>query len=806
MKCMNRTEQALRESEERFRVMSSSAQDAIIMMDDEGRITFWNEAAERIFGYSTQQATGMLVHDLLAGPGYRERYERVFPARRNSGEGPAVNRTIELTALRRGGTEIEVELSLSSVRIRGRWNALAIVRDVTERKRAEKELRFSNQRLDLLVETAAMLSLSDAPQEVIDSLCRKVMEFLDCQAFFNYLVDYDMKRLHLNACGGIPEDDIRRMEWLDYGVGLCGCSARDGLRLVVEELQDLDDQYTALVRPFGIQAYACHPLIAQGQVLGTLSFCSRTRKRFNDNELSLMKTVADQVSIALDRRRSAERIAGSELKFRALFENSRDAIFLISEDLSFSDCNRAALEMFKCGRGELLENRPYRFSPELQPDGSVSQQKAEALMDAALRGNPQGFEWVHRRSDGSLFDAFVVLNSFETGGKLMMQSIVRDISTRKKFEAALRESELRFRALVETTSDWIWEIDENEVYTYAGPKITEYLGYRPEEVIGIRHYDLMTTGEQRSFKAKFRSISQKRKPFYALEKRNLHKSGETVILETSGVPVFDRDGRFRGYRGIDRDVTERRLLEQQFLHARKMDAVGQLASGVAHEFNNIISAIKGYGDLLLPRMADDPEGKRFTIQMSELADRAAILTRDLLNFGRKQGGNPVPMDLTATVRKTENLLKWILGDAIELVMELQERILPVMLVSGHLEQLLINLATNARDAMPDGGVLTVKTGVAERLVDCAGSSLAEDGASYAMVTVTDTGSGMDEATMEKIFEPFFTTKEVGKGTGLGLTMVYGIVRQHGGFINVDSRQGVGTTFAVNFPLICEKTG
>jgi PAS domain S-box-containing protein len=801
MEDMRRAEEELRESEERFRVMTSSAQDAIVMMDDEGRVTFWNEAAERIFGYSKQEALGTVVHDLLAKPGYREQYRRAFSEWQATGQGPVVNKTIELTALRKDGVEIPVELSLSSFRIRGRWNALAVTRDITERKRSDAELRKSNQRLDLLADTAAQLLLSESPQEVIDSLCRKVLSFLDCQAFFNYLVDDDRKRLHLNACGGIPVEDVRKMEWLDYGVGLCGCSARDGSRLVVEDLQDTDDQYTALVRPFGIQAYACHPLMAQGQVLGTLSFCSRTRRRFNDDELSLMKAVADQVAIALDRKRSAERIASSEQKFRAIFENSRDAIFLIAEDHSFAECNPAAMEMFRCGKSELLEKRPYSFSPYLQPDGRVSREKAEELLDAALRGTPQGFEWIHHRADGSRFDAYVVLNSFELGGKIMMQSIVRDISARKKAEAALRESELRFRALVETTSDWIWEINEDDVYTYAGPKIMEYLGYEPDEVIGLSHYDLMPPNEVRHFKTRFHAISRKRRPFYALEKKNLHKNGTIIILETSGVPVFDKHGAFRGYRGIDRDVTERKMLEQKFLHAQKMDAVGQLASGIAHEFNNIIMAIIGYGNLLLPRMEGDAEGRKFTTQLLVLATRAATLTHDLLTFGRKQGVNPTPVDLNGTIRKTESLLRWLIGESIELKVELQEGVLPVLLVSGQIEQLLINLATNARDAMPDGGLLTVQTATVAGGEDCLKAGLPGDAGNYALVSVSDTGTGMDEKTRGKIFDPFFTTKEAGKGTGLGLTTVYGIVRQHKGHIRVDSKPGHGTTFSVYLPLI-----
>jgi PAS domain S-box-containing protein len=217
---------------------------------------------------------------------------------------------------------------------------------ITERKRVEEVLKKSNQRLDLLAGTASMLLESDSPQEVIDSLCRKVLAFLNCDAFFNYIVDYDKQRLHLNACGGIPDIDVRKMEWLDYGEGLCGCSARDGSRLVVENLQDIEDQYTALVRPFGIQAYACHPLISQGRVIGTLSFCTRTKSHFTDDELSIMKSVADQVAIAIDRKLSTELMSRSKKKFREIFENARDAISSW-EDSSFLNPGGGTVQMRK---------------------------------------------------------------------------------------------------------------------------------------------------------------------------------------------------------------------------------------------------------------------------------------------------------------------------------------------------------------------------------------------------------------------------------------------------------------------------
>lgn len=221
----------------------------------------------------------------------------------------------------------------------------------------DSALHKSNKRLELLVETSSQLLESDKPQEVVDMLCKKVLAYLDCDAFFNFLVDDEKKRLHLNSFGGIPEEEAVKLEWLDYGVGLCGCSARDGKRLIVNNLQDIRDQYTGLVRPFGIQAYACHPLISQGRVLGTLSFCSRNRTCFTEDELSLMKAVADQVAIAINRKRTEEELlrARDELEHRVA-ERTREleiANKLLVEEIA----ERARIDQVLLRLNEELEQK-----------------------------------------------------------------------------------------------------------------------------------------------------------------------------------------------------------------------------------------------------------------------------------------------------------------------------------------------------------------------------------------------------------------------------------------------------------------
>jgi PAS domain S-box-containing protein len=633
----------------------------------------------------------------------------------------------------------------------------------------------------------------------------------------------------------------------------------------------------------------------------------------------------------------------------------------------------------------------------------------------------------------------------------LLESFI-DITDRKLTEEALRASEERFRSLTESASDWIWEVDQYGVYTYSSPKVKDLLGYEPNEIIGKSPFDLMPIDELQRISEIAHSIIDSRMPFAALENTNLHKDGRRVILETSGVPIFDKDCNFLGYRGIDRDITERKKAEEeiikhlsllnstiestadgllvvdidgkivkfnhkfirmwnmpesileardddkvlsfvsdqlkdpesflskvkelyahpnkksfdviefkdgryferysqpqeiegkilgrvwsfrdvtdkkkaiaslktseekyrllfenasdaifvaqdemvkfpnpqlslllgysyeeltgvpfrnfihpedcdmvvekhnkrlqglkmpstysfraitksdeilwvevskvlitwggrpatltflrditrqkkmeaQLLQAQKMEAIGQLAGGVAHDFNNLLTAIIGYGHLLKGEAGQDDRMNAYVGHILNAAERAAILTNDLLTFSRKQIINPKPVNLSKIIMNMESLLLRVIGEDIELSTVLTDTDLIIMADSTQIDQILMNLATNAQDAMPKGGSLIIST---DR-VEMNGEYIRRYGygkpGSYALLSVEDTGTGMDENIRGRIFEPFFTTKEVGKGTGLGLSMVYGIVKQHEGYINVYSEPGRGTTFKILLPLI-----
>jgi PAS domain S-box-containing protein len=298
---------------------------------------------------------------------------------------------------------------------------------------------------------------------------------------------------------------------------------------------------------------------------------------------------------------------------------------------------------------------------------------------------------------------------------------------------------------------------------------------------------------------------------YDLELDMVRPDGQVRKTLTRGKIVKDKSGHVVRLHGIVRDITERKKaeeekekLEDQLRHAQRMEAVGQLAGGVAHDFNNILTAIIGYGNLLQMNMKEDDPQRIHIEQILSASNRGANLTQSLLAFSRKQVINPQPIDLNSVVTKIEKLLLRVIGEDIKLKTICAEEAVTGMADSGQIEQVLMNLATNARDAMPVGGVLIIETGLVEIEEEFIKTHGYGKPGKYALISVTDSGIGMDEKTREKIFEPFFTTKEVGKGTGLGLSMVYGIIKQLDGFINVYSELKKGTKFKIYLPLIKAK--
>jgi two-component system cell cycle sensor histidine kinase/response regulator CckA len=366
----------------------------------------------------------------------------------------------------------------------------------------------------------------------------------------------------------------------------------------------------------------------------------------------------------------------------------------------------------------------------------------------------------------------------------------------------LRESEAFLKSIVDNIPAMVFVKDAAELRYVAINKAGEdLLGYSREEMLGKNDLDFFPEEQAAFFTLKDREVLTQGDLLEIPEETIKTRSGEDRILRTKKIPLFDSEGNTRYLLGIAEDITDRKHLEEQLLQSQKMEAIGQLAGGVAHDFNNILMVIMGYGNMLKMDLGLDTSQKDKLELIIEAADKAAQLTRGLLAFSRKQEMKPRVVNLNDVVQQVEKFLVRIIGEDVHLTSHLDKTDLLVKIDSGQIEQVLINLATNARDAMPKGGILTIGTGFLD--IDALfvhANGYGEPGR-YALISVSDTGIGMDEKTKNRVFEPFFTTKEVGKGTGLGMAIVYGIIRQHRGFINVYSEPQIGTTFRIYIPLI-----
>jgi PAS domain S-box-containing protein len=533
------------------------------------------------------------------------------------------------------------------------------------------------------------------------------------------------------------------------------------------------------------------PILSQQRLVTTLVF--------------VFTTVAGLVILLWWRQQHA-RIASafcrSELERRSLTtrldditRNAYDIILLYDKEGRIVDANDRAIEVYGYQRELLfgMEARDLRAPEALAEFGS--------RWDKTVNKEGSCLETMHRRSDGSVFPVEVCTRLVTIDSRTFRQSIIRDISERKRAEETLKKSEQRFRALSEqfhtlldAIPDSIFLTSDNRI-SWANKATTRQFGA-----------DL--AGFEGTFC--FHTLQKRAEPCDECPALRAIASGQTenTIMTTSDnrtidlrtVPVFDADGQVRGVIEIGRDITEQRRTEEQLRHAQKMEAIGTLAGGIAHDFNNILTSVIGYGSLLLMKMAESDPLQSYVVHILTAADRAAALTQGLLAYSRKDASDLRSIDLNDIIKRVDHFLSRIIGEDVELTVIPADAPLTVLGDAGQIEQVLMNLATNARDAMPDGGSLLIEskeTEIDESFISFHGFGTA---GRYALITVSDSGSGMYEATREHIFEPFFTTKEVGKGTGLGLAIAYGIVKQHLGFINVYSEPGKGTTFRLYFPL------
>jgi two-component system, cell cycle sensor histidine kinase and response regulator CckA len=719
------------------------------------RFTFVSRRAEELLGYPVQQWlaepdfwAGRLVHpdDRIWAPAF---------CRRASEEGR--DHRFEYRAVAADGRVVWLRDIVRVVRgADGRRHLRGVMFDITEQKRAEEALRESEQRFRSLIENISDIIV------VVDAEQRLRYLSPSAERVLGYPVDAMLGRaLHEFVH---PEDmpalDARIRRWLLAGSGETSAArfqARDGswrfLQVSGRAHEFADDGPTA--------------------VLAARDVSEQTR---SDAEL---------------RRQRAY--------FVRLFEDSPEAIVLLDEADRVLRINHEFSRLFGYDADEAA-GRPIT-------DLVVPQERREeslALSRRAARGERVGLETVRRRRDGGLVEVSILAVPVEVdGGGVQVYGIYRDISAWRRAEAALHESELHMRSLLEGVRAVVWERDaESLEFRYVSPGVERILGYPLEQwYADAAHWTATLHPDDRArVRACLAGATNSREA--TIEYRAIDSDGATVWLRDMVHVVREGDGQPGRLRGVTLDITDEKSLEEQLRQAQKMEAIGRLAGGIAHDFNNVLTAIQGHAQLLFEGLEEQSPLREDAEEVRRAATRAASLTRQLLAFSRRQILKPEPLDLNGIVAGVEKMLRRVIGEDIDFEATLAPDLGRVSADPGQIEQVLLNLAVNARDAMPRGGrlwITTSNTVLGEEIT----SRYVHPGrpGPYVQIQVGDTGSGMPPEVRERVFEPFFTTKEQGKGTGLGLSTVYGIVKQSSGYIFVASEEGQGTTVDIYLPIL-----
>jgi PAS domain S-box-containing protein len=701
--------------------------------------------------------------------------------------------------------------------------AVFIVREEQKRRRVEEALQKSEEQAKQLAQENAMMaeigriiSSSLNIEEVYKSFSDKVKELIPFDRITIGLINSEEGTHTIPYVDGVVVSERQP----GAIVSLTGTTlekvlkTRKGVFIRMDDENEIAGKFPGLLPDFqsGLRSALTVPLISRDQVIGALALRSTLPGIYTERDLRLAQGIGNQIAGAIANaqlygrlREIEESLRRSEGKFRELYDSAPVGYHEFDMEGRITNVNRADQEMLGYSRKELIGEYVWKFTLE---EDIAHREILEKL--AGLRPPGHSFERTYRRKDGMTLPVLLQdrLNTDDQGKVTGMKVAIQDIAEQKRTEKALRESEERYRQLVELSPEAVF-VHINGKFVYINPAATRLFNLSaPEEVIGKSIFDFYHPDYHEVIRERSKQIQDKRKPVESIEQKYIRADGQIIDVEVTGAPIT-----YNGEQGVltvARDISERvradvekTTLQEQLRQSQKMEGIGRLAGGIAHDFNNLLTVIKGYSQLSLSELRKGDPLRENIEEIRNAADRAADLTRQLLAFSRRQILEFKTLDLNQLTQDMEKMLRRIIGEDIELMIYPGEDLGSVRTDPGQLEQVIMNLAVNARDAMPSGGKLILETDNVFLDEEYARHHISVKPGSYVRLSITDTGCGMTPEVSEQIFEPFFTTKEIGKGTGLGLSTVYGIVKQSDGNIWVYSESGKGTTFKIYLPRMDE---
>ncbi len=499
-------------------------------------------------------------------------------------------------------------------------------------------------------------------------------------------------------------------------------------------------------------------------------------------------------------KQAEQALQQTERKYRLIFEEAIVGIYQTTPDGRLLSANPAMARMYGYDSPEEMMSCVSNIDTQLYVDPARREELKRLMRE---QGAVRHFETEVYRKDGCKIWLWTNARAVREGDTIVRyEGSLEEITDRKRLEDQLGQAQQQYRDIVENAVIGIFQSTPGGRYLSVNPAMAHMLGYdSPQELVeGMTDIGTQLYVDPKR-RMELKTLAKEHGVAKNFECQVFRKDGSTMWISANVRAIFSKDGAIVRFEGMNEDITLRKLLEGQLLQAQKMEAVGQLAGGVAHDFNNALGVITGYSDLLQMNLPAGDLSHKYAVEIAKAGRRAAALTRQLLAFSRKQIIQPVVLDLNAATGELEKMLGRLIGEHIEVTFKRSPDLGWIKMDPGQVEQILMNLAVNARDAMPEGGKLCIETANVELDETYARQNAYVRPGSYVMLGVSDTGCGMNKELQRRVFEPFFTTKEPGKGTGLGLSTVYGIAKQNAGYIMVSSELGKGTAFRLYVPRL-----